>query len=120
MKKILFLITVNVFIFAVNVFAEPMIFSWNPVTTHTDGTPVGAVIYKVYKKRIGGPYLFLASRISTTYTWAEPQLGEWVFTIRAFNKNGESIDSATVHVIVNSCWEEIKDSPPGANSVKIN
>lgn len=97
-------------------FADPMTFTWDPVTAHVDGTPVGAVVYKIYKKRINGPYLFLASRISTTYTWAEPQLGDWTFTVRAFNKNGESVDSNSVRVKVNACWEEVSS----AGDLKVN
>lgn len=104
MKKLLLAILLS----AATSYADPMTFSWDAVTSNTDGSPVGPVIYRLYKKSPTGPYILLASRISTSYTWTAPQLGDWTFTVRALNKNGESADSNTVRVTVNSCWQEVK------------
>lgn len=87
--------------------ANPLTLEWDPVTQNTDGSPSGAVIYHLYKKSPTGPYIMLASKISTRYTWTVPQLGTWIFTVRALNKHGESLDSNTVKVDVQPCWTEI-------------
>lgn len=89
------------------VFAAPMTLEWDAVTTMTDGSPSGAVIYRLYYRSPTGPYLFLASKITTSYTWKVPQVGEWFLAVRAINKSGESGNSNEVHVIVDPCWQEI-------------
>ena len=87
--------------------ATPVTFQWDPVTTNTDGSPAGAVIYHLYYKSKTGPYLLLASKIFPTYTWDVPQIGDWTFTVRALSKLGESDNSNEVEINVDPCWTEI-------------
>lgn len=96
------------FLVASSAYAVPMTLEWDPVTTNVDGSPSGAVIYHLYKKSPTGPYLLLASRIATRYTWQVPQIGTWTFMVRAASKLGESADSNTVQAQVDPCWVEIK------------
>lgn len=88
--------------------AVPMRFEWDAVTQNTDGSPVGPVIYHLYKaKTPTGPFILLASRISTNFTWDVPELGEWYIEARSVNKLGESSGSNQIHVKVDPTWQQL-------------
>lgn len=84
--------------------AESKQLVWDEVTKDTAGNPAGPVIYRVYVKKDAGPFLFLASKILTSYTWTAPSLQEYFFVVRAMNKHGESADSNVLHLKAQCSW----------------
>lgn len=79
--------------------ALPLELKWDAVTQNADGTPLTLPVkYRLYRKTSLENFKPIAETANTRWTWLVPSIGRTSYYVTAFNANGESEPSNTVHV----------------------
>jgi hypothetical protein len=79
--------------------AIPLELEWDVVTTTVGGAPLSSPIkYRLYRKTSLENFKPIAETANHRWTWLVPSLGKYSFYVTAFNEQGESAPSNTVHV----------------------
>ena len=92
----------------------PLDLQWEAVTSTVTGEPLASpVMYRLYRKTSLEDFKPIAVTKNTRWTWLVPSIGRYSFYVTAFNNEGESGPSNTVHVHTER-WPHEDDTIPTA------
>ena len=79
----------------------PLELRWDRVTTTVEGGPLQSPVkYRLYRKTSIEDFKPIAETSNISWTWLAPSIGQTSYYVTAFNEQGESGPSNTVHVMV--------------------